>query len=239
MTFTAPEIDYAGISPVIALTAGLVLTLLAGLIGGTRQRLVVSLFGLGTLAVTAGLCIWQWGESKDLVAGALRLDDLALSVTLIAIAAAAFCIPLSWREESVDRPLGPAGHGEFQALLLCSVLGMTLIAQAQNLIAFFVAIELLSIPLYVLCGSALRRERVARVRAQVPDHRLARLGDAALRARLRLRRLRLDRLLPDPGRARRLGRRRPAALDRNRAVGNRARVQALGRALPPVDAGRL
>ena len=36
---------------------------------------------------------------------------------------------------------------------------MTLLAQAQNLIAFFVALELLSVPLYVLCGSALRRER--------------------------------------------------------------------------------
>ncbi len=159
MEFNAPDIDYAGISPIIALTAGIVLVLLAGLFGsGGRQRIVVSVFGLGTLAAAAGLCIWQWGEGKDLVAGALRLDDLALSVTLISIASAAFCIPLSWREESVERPLGPAGHGEFQALLLCSVLGMTLIAQAQNLIAFFVALELLSVPLYVLCGSAIRRE---------------------------------------------------------------------------------
>ena len=52
-----------------------------------------------------------------------------------------------------------ARHGDFQALLLGSVLGMTLLAQAQNLIAFFVALELLSIPLYVLCASALRDER--------------------------------------------------------------------------------
>ena len=36
---------------------------------------------------------------------------------------------------------------------------MTLIAQAQNLVAFFVALELLSIPLYVLCASARRQER--------------------------------------------------------------------------------
>ena len=42
--------------------------------------------------------------------------------------------------------------------MICSVLGMTLISQAQNLIAFFVAIELLSIPLYVLCGAALRKQ---------------------------------------------------------------------------------
>ena len=190
MTFNAPDIDYAGISPIIALTAGVVLVLLAGLVGSARSA-------SGSSSRSSGSARWRpprgsasgsGARSKDLVAGALRLDDLALSVTLIAIASAAFCIPLSWREESVERPLGPAGHGEFQALLLCSVLGMTLIAQAQNLIAFFVALELLSIPLYVLCGSAIRREAVARVGPQVPDHRLARLGDAALRPRLRLRR---------------------------------------------------
>ena len=160
MNFHAPEIDYAGISPILALTTGLVLTLLAGLLGGEgrRPRIVVSVFGIGTLAAAAGLSIWQWGENKDLVANALRLDDLAIAASLIAIAAAAFCIPLSWREESVDRPLGPAGHGEFQALLIGSVLGMTMLAQAQNLIMLFVSLELLSIPLYVLCGSALRRE---------------------------------------------------------------------------------
>ena len=41
--------------------------------------------------------------------------------------------------------------------MLSSVLGMVLLAQAQNLVSFFVAIELLSVPLYVLCGSALQR----------------------------------------------------------------------------------
>jgi NADH-quinone oxidoreductase subunit N len=161
MNFNAPDIDYAGLSPIIALTAGLVLTLFAGLIGGSigRQRLVVSIFGIATLGTAIGLEIWQWGESKDLVAGALRLDDLSLAAGMLCAGAAIFVIPLSWREQAIDRPLGPAGHGEFQALLICSVLGMTMIAQAQNLVALFVALELLSVPLYVLCGSALRREK--------------------------------------------------------------------------------
>ena len=160
MEFNAPDINYGGISPIIALTAGLVVTLLTGLVGGDRRRRVVlsSIAAYATLAAAAGLLIAQWGSEKNLIAGALRLDDLAIAGGLMAIAAAAFVIPLSWREESVDRPLGPSGHAEFQALLICSVLGMTMIAQAQNLISFFVAIELLSIPLYVLCGSALRRE---------------------------------------------------------------------------------
>ena len=60
---------------------------------------------------------------------------------------------LSIREPAAEE----AGHGAFNSLLLGSVLGMTLIAQAQNLIAFFVALELLSIPLYVLCASARRQ----------------------------------------------------------------------------------
>ncbi|HEX2391972.1 MAG TPA: NADH-quinone oxidoreductase subunit N, partial [Solirubrobacterales bacterium] len=107
-----------------------------------------------TLAVTAGLLIWQWNESKDLVSGALRLDDLAISISLIAILTAAFTVLLSIREPAVEE----AGSGEYHALLLGSVLGMTLLAQAINLVTFFVAIETLSIPLYILCASNLRRE---------------------------------------------------------------------------------
>jgi NADH-quinone oxidoreductase subunit N len=157
VSFTAPEIDYAGLSPVIALTAGICVVLMAGILTEHRQRAVVSFFSLATLATAAGLCIWQWGERKDLVADALRLDELGLAAALIAILAAAVVVPLSWREPAAERPEEEPRHGEFQALLLSSVLGMVLLAQAQNLVSFFVAIELLSVPLYVLCGSALRR----------------------------------------------------------------------------------
>ena len=156
MTFTAPDVDYAGLAPIIALTAGLCAVLLTGLVGRAQRRLV-SLVSFATLGAAAGLSIWQFGESKDLVAGALRLDELGLVATLIAITCAAFVIPLSWREEAADDAPGPGGHGEFQGLLIASVLGMTLLAMAQNLVVFFVGLELLSVPLYVLCGSALRR----------------------------------------------------------------------------------
>jgi NADH-quinone oxidoreductase subunit N len=157
MNFNAPDIDYAGLSPVIALTAGIVAVLLGGLASGMRQRVLTSAFSFIALGAAAGLIIWQFGESKDLVSGALRLDGLSMTISLICIASAAFVIPLSWREGAFDGREGPAGHGEFQGLLLSSVLGMVLLAQATNLVTFFVAIELLSIPLYVLCGAALTR----------------------------------------------------------------------------------
>jgi NADH-quinone oxidoreductase subunit N len=155
MNFNAPHIDYAGLSPVIALTAGLVIVLMVGLIPRFGGRFTMAYLTIAVLAVTAGLAIWQWGSNEDLVAGALRLDAFGLAATLIACLAAAVAVAMSIREPAAEE----AGFGAFYSLLLGSVLGMTLIAQAQNLIAFFVALELLSIPLYVLCASARRTER--------------------------------------------------------------------------------
>src|ERR1700742_3177286 len=150
--FVAPHVDYAGISPVIALTVGLVVILMSGVFGPTK-RWAPGLAVL-TLAATAGLLIWKWGENLSLVAGALRVDDLAISISLIAIASAFATILLSVRERAADE----AGHGEYYALLIGSVLGMVLLAEAENLVTFFVALETLSIPLYILCATNLRRE---------------------------------------------------------------------------------
>jgi NADH-quinone oxidoreductase subunit N len=150
MSFEAPTIDWAGLSPVIALTGGIVVVLLGGLVGPRGNRWLSTVLTLATLGVTAGLLIWRLGEpDADLVAGSLRIDGLAITAGLICIAAAAMVVPMMLR----DRAAAEAGYGETHALLLGSVLGMVLLAQAQNLISFFVALELLSIPLYILCGS--------------------------------------------------------------------------------------
>ncbi len=54
---------------------------------------------------------------------------------------------------SLARPApSDAGHGEYHSLLLFSVLGMAILVSAQNLVTLFIGIELLSIPLYILCA---------------------------------------------------------------------------------------
>ncbi len=154
MTFNAPEMDYAGLSPVIALTVGLCFVLLSSVFRPFKRS--APGLTLVVLAVTAGLLIWQWGANpKDLITGALRLDDLAIAISLIAILTAAFTVLLSLREPAAEQ----AGSGEYHALLLGSVLGMVLLAQSQNLVTFFVAIETLSIPLYILCATDMRRQK--------------------------------------------------------------------------------
>jgi len=151
--FDAPHIDYAGISPLIALTAGTCVTLLAGLARGRAARAVVLACALATLAAAAGLSAWQFGESKSLVEGALRSDDLSLSLSFVFYAAAALALLLALGERGHER----TGLADYAGLLLASVTGMVVLASSTNLVTLFVGLELLSIPLYVMCALDLQR----------------------------------------------------------------------------------
>ncbi len=150
-----PHVDFAGLSPLIALLGGATIVLLVGLLGSRWIRSqVVPALSLGALAAALGLTIWQWNAQKSIVAGALRIDDLALALNLILIAGGACTVLLAWRSLAARE----AAHGEFHALLLTSIGGMSLLASAQNMVILFVGLELLSIPLYVLCATELKRE---------------------------------------------------------------------------------
>jgi NADH-quinone oxidoreductase subunit N len=151
-----PHVDFAGLSPLIALLGGAVIVLLVGLLGSRRIREhVVPALSLVVLGAAAGLTIWQWHHAqKSIVAGALRIDDLSLALNFILLAGGAAAVLLAWRSRAAHE----AAHGEFHALLLTSIGGMFLLAAAQNTVVVFIGLELLSIPLYVLCASEMRRE---------------------------------------------------------------------------------
>jgi NADH-quinone oxidoreductase subunit N len=150
-----PHVDFAGLSPLIALLGGVVVVLLAGLLGSRRARSQgVPALSLAALGTALGLTIWQWNAQKSILSGALRIDDLALVLNMVLIGGGACAVLLSWRSLAARE----AAHGEFHALLLTSIAGMSLLAAAENTVALFVGLELLSIPLYVLCATELRRE---------------------------------------------------------------------------------
>jgi NADH-quinone oxidoreductase subunit N len=150
-----PHVDFAGLSPLIALLGGATVVLLLGLLGSRWIRAqAVPALSLVALGVALGLTIWQWNAEKSIVSGALRIDDLSLVLNLVLIAGGACSVLLAWRSLAARE----AAHGEFHALLLTSIAGMSLLASAQNTVALFVGLELLSIPLYVLCATEMRRE---------------------------------------------------------------------------------
>jgi NADH-quinone oxidoreductase subunit N len=154
MTPKGPHIDWAGLSPLIALLGGGTLVLMLGLLRprAVREQLVPAL-AFATALAAAGLTIWQLDARKSLVAGALTLDGLSTTLTLILCAACAATVLLSWRAIAPRE----SAHGEFYALLLTSTAGMVVLAWAQNTVTLFLGFELLSIPLYVLCATEMRR----------------------------------------------------------------------------------
>jgi NADH-quinone oxidoreductase subunit N len=158
---TKPSIDWAGVSPLIALLGGSIVVLLAGLLRGRFVReQIVPFLTLAAFGAAIGLGVWQWDDAKDLFVakgsqGALRSDDLTLMILFIVSVTGIGATLLSWRA------LAPreAAHGEYFALMLTSAAGMVIMAAAQNLVSVFLGLELLSVPLYVLCATEMRRER--------------------------------------------------------------------------------
>ncbi|HYZ64468.1 MAG TPA: NADH-quinone oxidoreductase subunit N, partial [Acetobacteraceae bacterium] len=152
---SGPHIDWAALSPLVALTVGACVVLLAGLARSSFVRTsVVPVLTLIALGVTAGLTIWQWGDRKAIVSGALMIDNLTLALTMVFVAGAIAAVLLAWRSLATRE----AGEGEFFSLLLMSVLGMVVLVAANDLVVVFIGFELLSIPLYVLCATHMRRE---------------------------------------------------------------------------------
>ena len=150
-----PHIDWAGLSPILALTVGGLIVLLVGLFRAAviRER-VVPVLAIVTLATAVGLEIWRFHHPASIISGALQIDDLSLELDMLFSAAGIAAILLSWRGIAARE----AGHGEYHALLVFSVLGMAVLVSATNTVTLFLGLELLSIPLYVLCAAETRRE---------------------------------------------------------------------------------
>jgi NADH-quinone oxidoreductase subunit N len=156
--FNKPEIDWMGFAPLLAVLGGATIILMVGLIGSRFvQRTVVPLLAVVALGTALGLAVanWEIGDTTPIVAGALAIDTLAYGIAILCCATGILAILLSLR----SNVLREAGAGEYACLMLGSIGGMILLAGAENLVTIFIGLELLSIPLYVLCGSRVRDAR--------------------------------------------------------------------------------
>ena len=153
-----PEIDYKALSPLIAMRRRLDRRAdgRACCRGRFVQRVLVPVLTLVSLGAAIGLTIWVWepGDTAPIVEGALAVDTLALGMSMLFYVAGIVTVLLSLRGR---RPCARPAPGEYFALLLGSITGWWCWPQAENLITLFIGLELLSIPLYVLCASEVRR----------------------------------------------------------------------------------
>lgn len=102
------------------------------------------------LMIALGFSIAQTGVDTEAFGGMLMVDGFSQFLTILVLASGLVAIMLSY--DYLTR-LG-IQRGEYYVLLIFSISGMMLMAMAADLIVIFLALELLSIPLYVLAGFA-------------------------------------------------------------------------------------
>ncbi len=120
-----------------------------------RKGWTALLAGIG-LVVSAALTLWKALAAQPLAPpatafnGMIEVDGFAVYLSVLILVSGIGGITLAYdylRRMGLER-------GEYYVLLLFSIAGMVLMTQAADLIVVFLALELLSIPLYVLAGFA-------------------------------------------------------------------------------------
>ncbi len=114
-----------------------------------RKAWTAILASLGML-VAMGFSIAQTGVDTEAFSGMLAVDGFSQFLTILVLGTGLVAVMLSY--DYLTR-LG-IQRGEYYVLLMFSISGMMLMAMAADLIVIFLALELLSIPLYVLAGFA-------------------------------------------------------------------------------------
>jgi NADH-quinone oxidoreductase subunit N len=142
--------DFFIILPLTILIAWACVLLLADLfIPKERKGITAFLAALG-LVVVLGFAIAQTGHQGTSFNGMVILDGFSIFTSSLILLSGLLGIALAYgyiKRMGLER-------GEYYTLMLFSVTGMMLMTQASDLIIVFLALELLSIPLYVLAAFA-------------------------------------------------------------------------------------
>jgi NADH-quinone oxidoreductase subunit N len=148
--FVRPVIDWHALAPELVLTAVLCIVLVADLfLPEDRKALLPSLAGLGLLAALIPvLTLAVDGADRTMFGGAYVVDNFALVVKALFLVAGYVTVLQSTNYIAE----GDYAEGEYYFLLLSSILGMTVMGSARDLVTIFLALELLSIPAYLLAG---------------------------------------------------------------------------------------
>jgi NADH-quinone oxidoreductase subunit N len=160
-----PEINLVPLAPMAFVAVGAMAVLLgevlltrAGLKAG-RIGDLLALVAIGSLALAlyTAFASFAAGGSEvfNLARPLYQLDPFSSFVTaLIALASLLSCALAIYYLQEVQ-----INHGEFYALVLLATCGMMLMVAAIDLLAVFVGLELMSIPIYVLAGFDRRKLR--------------------------------------------------------------------------------
>jgi NADH-quinone oxidoreductase subunit N len=142
------QADFTTVFPLILLVIWASVLLLIDLFIPKDRKSITALLSALGLAVALGFTLTQMGQELTGFQGMVVLDGFSIFVNALLLLSGLLGIGLSFgyiKRMNLER-------GEYYTLMLFSVSGMMLMAQAADLIVVFLALELLSIPLYVLAA---------------------------------------------------------------------------------------
>jgi NADH-quinone oxidoreductase subunit N len=156
---SVPSFRYA--VPEVALGLAPLAVLAWGMWGGSARarRAGVVAIALGALAVSAGASAMELVQTPRLPLPAFLFDGqlacdayaCVFRVFFAAVTALVVVASIPTRELTIDRP-GRGAGAEYVALLLVVCLGLNLMAMGRTLLVLYVAIEMVSVPSFVLAG---------------------------------------------------------------------------------------
>jgi NADH-quinone oxidoreductase subunit N len=145
---TAPPLALGVLAPALVIFATGVLALALDLLPPRESKEHVGSVALAGVVGALLVSVLRWGTDARGFSGMLVLDSYALFVNVVICYAVALVLLLSL---DYLRRTG-AESGEYYGLVLFSTSGMMLLASANDLIVVFLAIELMSLSLYVMAG---------------------------------------------------------------------------------------
>jgi NADH-quinone oxidoreductase subunit N len=142
--------DLTAILPELALTALVLLVLTVDLFLRREQKWLLTPLTVIGLGVVGATLFAAWGVNQTVFSGFYRVDDLSVAFkaasVVIGILATLFAPGYL-----VHRRLP---LGEFNVILLFSLIGMFVLASSSDLITLFIGLELMVMPAYLLAGFA-------------------------------------------------------------------------------------
>ncbi len=147
------RVELAPIAPELLLVGAGIAVLLGGVLARRADPLAHLAVSLAGVAGAAAASVMLWSrEGATALAGAVAVDRFGVVARLVLLGVAALALLLAHHTLARDGELRP----EVPALILFATAGMTLLAVSADLVTTFVALEVLSLSLYVLTGSSRR-----------------------------------------------------------------------------------
>ena len=138
---------YIAIVPAVCVTLGGLAAMMAEAFREPNERLPIGGLAVVSLVASGLASILLWGRRASSF-GVVSADDFALFIDLVLVLIGILTVLLS--SAVLDRDRIP--RGEYYALVLFAIAGMMLMASAVDLLIIFLALEILSLAVYVLTG---------------------------------------------------------------------------------------